>query len=93
MKEIVWMGNSYKALKSFPDDAIDSAGYQLHLLQIGEQPVDWKPMNSVGNGVQEIRIKEESGTFRVIYVAKFEEALYVLHTPSRKKRRRPHRRI
>ena len=41
-------------------------------------PSDWKPMNNVGRGVREIRIHHE-GQYRVIYVAKFDDAVYVLH--------------
>lgn len=84
MKKLEWIGSSYKDLCSFPEDAKDTAGYQLHLLQIGEQPTDWKPMITIGNGVQEIRIREDSGAFRVIYVAKFDEAVYVLHAFQKK---------
>jgi phage-related protein len=84
MKKLEWIGSSYKDLCSFPEDAMDTAGYQLHLLQIGEQPIDWKPMHTIGNGVQEIRVREISGAFRVIYVARFEEAVYVLHAFQKK---------
>lgn len=84
MKKVAWIGSSYKDLCAFPEDAKDTAGYQLYLLQIGEQPDDWKPMQTIGSGVQEIRIHEASGAFRVIYVAKFEEAVYVLHAFQKK---------
>ncbi|HPQ97092.1 MAG: type II toxin-antitoxin system RelE/ParE family toxin [Thiothrix sp.] len=84
MKKLEWIGNSYKDLCNFPEDAKDSAGYQLHLLQIGEQPTDWKPMQTIGQGVQEVRIHEDSGAFRVIYVARFEEAVYILHAFQKK---------
>ena len=55
------------------------AGFQLNQVQNGYEPDDWKPMNSVGMGVKEIRIRDAAGAFRVIYVAKFAEAVYVLH--------------
>ena len=84
MKDIRWMGRSYRDLCEFPDDAKKEAGYQLHLLQSGDEPDDWKPMLTIGHGVQEIRIHEDSGAFRVIYVAKFEEAIYVLHSFQKK---------
>ncbi len=84
MKRIAWIGSSYADLRDFPEDAMHEAGYQLHRLQVGQQPLDWKPMQSIGQGVQEIRIKEDSGAFRVIYVAKFEEAVYVLHAFQKK---------
>lgn len=54
-------------------------GHQLDQVQNGLEPDDWKPMNSVGKGVKEIRIRDASGAFRVIYVAKFAAAVYVLH--------------
>jgi phage-related protein len=63
----------------FPDPARQEAGYQLDKIQRGLQPNDWKPMNTVGQGVQEIRIRDAGGAFRVIYVAKFADAVYVLH--------------
>ena len=55
------------------------AGFQIDRIQHGFLPDDFKPMPSVGSAVAEIRIWDEAGTFRVIYVAKFEDAVYVLH--------------
>lgn len=78
MKEIHWMGSSYKALLSFPKDAKKEAGYQLDKVQRGLEPSDWKPMTSVGKGVKEIRIHEEN-EYRVIYLATLGESVYVLH--------------
>ena len=66
-------------LDNFPASARREAGHELYLLQEGQEPSDWKPMKSVGLGVAEIRIHDEAGAFRVIYVAKFAEAVYVLH--------------
>ena len=54
------------------------AGYQLGFVQLGIEPSDWKPMNSIGQGVKEIRI-HIMGEFRVLYIAKYEDAIYVLH--------------
>jgi phage-related protein len=54
-------------------------GFQLFKIQQGKEPDDWKPMPSVGVGVQEIRVRDERGAYRVFYVAKFEEAVYVRH--------------
>jgi phage-related protein len=48
-------------------------------VQRGRDPDDWKPMNNVGQGVKEIRIRDAAGAFRVMYVAKFADAVYVLH--------------
>jgi phage-related protein len=78
MKEIIWLGSSLNDLKSFPRNAKSEAGYQLDSVQNGDQPDDFKPMNSIGKGVEEIRINE-GGQFRVIYLARREEGVYVLH--------------
>jgi phage-related protein len=78
-KPIEFRGGALIDLCSFPTVARREAGYQLYQLQEGLDPDDWKPMNAVGPGVREIRIREQDGAFRVIYVAKFEVAIYVLH--------------
>jgi phage-related protein len=78
-KEIRWVGSAYEDLLGFPDDARRQAGFQLGKVQAGVEPDDWKPFDGVGAGTREIRIRDESGAFRVMYVAKFEEAVYVLH--------------
>jgi phage-related protein len=78
-KEIRWVGSSYDDLLTFPKDSRREAGFQLGKIQAGLEPVDWKPFDDVGVGTKEIRIKDISGIYRVLYVAKFEEAVYVLH--------------
>lgn len=78
-KPIVWVGNSKEGLRDFPLVARQRAGYQLENLQDGDEPDDWKPMKTVGPGVQEIRIKCDDGAFRVFYVANRPDAIYVLH--------------
>ncbi len=78
-KAIEFLGSALDDLRAFPVSARREAGHQLDRLQHGEAPGDWKAMGSVGTGVQEIRIHDPVGAFRVIYVAKFSEAIYVLH--------------
>ena len=78
-KEVVWLGDSLDRLRDFPPAAKQRAGYQLELIQDGEDPDDWKPMRSVGVGVKEIRIRCSDGAFRVFYVANRPDAIYVLH--------------
>ena len=77
-KPIYWVGSSLEDLTAFPDDARREAGYQLRRVQQGLTPDDWKPMATVGVGVYEIRI-HTAVEHRVFYVAKFAEAVYVLH--------------
>ncbi|WP_255305398.1 type II toxin-antitoxin system RelE/ParE family toxin [Acidithiobacillus ferrivorans] len=78
-KPIAFRGSSLEDLRTFPLSARREAGHQLDQVQKGREPDDWKPMNSVGQGVQEIRIRDATGAYRVMYVAKFAEAVYVLH--------------
>jgi phage-related protein len=78
-KLIEFRGSALNDLRTFPEAARREAGHQLDLVQQGREPDDWKPMASIGAGVREIRIREVSGAFRVIYVAKFEDAIFVLH--------------
>lgn len=88
MKPVAWLGDSLECVREFPDAAKHEAGYQLERVQAGKEPADWKPMPSVGLGVNEIRVRE-GGAFRVIYVAKFPEAVYVLHAFQKKARKTP----
>ena len=83
----MWIGSSYKDLLAFPEAARRTAGHELGRVQNGRQPTDWKPMRTVGSGVREIRIREEGRAHRVIYVATFEEAVYVLHAFEKKSRK------
>lgn len=84
MKVIRFLGDSLKCLRSFPEDARQDAGYQLDKVQRGEHPDDFKPMPSIGKGVEEIRIWDDSGTFRIIYTARLADAVYVLHAFQKK---------
>ena len=79
-KPVDWRGSSLDDLREFPEVARRVAGYELRKLQRGEAPDDWRPFPEVGPGVNEIRIDAPDGWFRVMYVAKFEEAIYVLHS-------------
>lgn len=78
-KEIRWVGTAYDDLQAFPDEPRRSAGFQLSKVQAGLAPDDWKPFDDIGAGTKEIRIREANGIYRVMYVAKFDEAVYVLH--------------
>jgi len=79
LKPVEFRGDSLDRLREFPSDARHEAGFQLERVQRGLEPFDWKPMPTVGSGVREIRVREDSGAFRVLYVAKFADAVYVLH--------------
>jgi phage-related protein len=78
-RPVEFRGSALGDLRDFPATARREAGHQIDQVQQGLEPDDWKPMSTVGQGVREIRIREEDGAFRVIYVARLEDAIYVLH--------------
>ncbi len=82
-KPINWIGTSLEDISNFPESARRKAGFQLRLVQRGEEPTDFKFISVIGAGVKEIRIRTEDA-YRVFYVAKFEEAVYVLHAFQKK---------
>jgi phage-related protein len=84
MKVIRFLGDSLKRLREFPEDVRQDAGYQLDKVQRGLQPDDFKPMPTIGKGVEEIRLWDDSGTFRVIYTARLKEMVVVLHAFQKK---------
>lgn len=86
MKPIGFLGNSLERLREFPEDARQDAGYALDQIQRGTQPSDFKPMPGVGKGVEELRVWDETGTYRVIYLARLKDAVYVLHAFQKKTR-------
>jgi phage-related protein len=82
-KQAVWVGSARKDVRAFPEEARVRAGYEVYRVQSGLDPTDWKPMPSVGEGVNEIRVRTQR-EHRLIYVVKFAEALYVLHAFEKK---------
>ena len=86
MKPLNFVGSSLDDLRNFPDEARRASGFELRAVQDGFEPSDWKPMSIIGPGVKEIRI-HVLGEWRVIYVARFRDAVYVLHAFQKKTRR------
>ena len=93
MKPISFVGDSLAQLRDFPDDARSQAGHQLYEVQNGREPDDWKPMKTIGPGVREIRIREKSEAFRVIYLATLPDAVLVLHAFQKKTKATPRKDI
>jgi phage-related protein len=87
MKALKWVGTSLQDLTAFPKEARREAGYEIHRVQSGLEPVNWKPMPEVGAGVCEIRIRDESGIYRLFYVANKANFVYVLHAFEKKTQR------
>jgi phage-related protein len=88
LKRLYWVGRSREDLRDFPEDARREAGHQLHQVQLGLEPGDYRPMPSVGSGVMEIRIHTAT-EHRVFYVAKFSNAVFVLHVFEKKTQKTP----
>ncbi|SUO93034.1 type II toxin-antitoxin system RelE/ParE family toxin [Suttonella ornithocola] len=84
MKPITFLGSSLDDLRAFPADIKQRAGYELHKVQYGEMPTDFKPMPTIGKGVSEIRLKGENGAYRIIYTVKIGEHFYILHAFQKK---------
>ncbi len=89
-KPLQWLGASRSDVRAFPRDARRLAGFQLRRVQQGLDPLDWKPISSVGPGVREIRV-HTALEHRVLYAAKFVEAIYVLHAFEKRTRKTPSR--
>lgn len=79
MKNVDFRDSSLDDLRDFPAPARRECGYQIDKVQHGLDPDNWKPMKAIGAGVKEIRVQDDSGIYRVLYVAKFAETVYVLH--------------
>ena len=79
MRRVTFLGDSLEEIRAFPQGARREVGFQIEKVQQGMEPDNWKPMKTVGTGTREIRVRDETGAFRVIYVATLPEAIYVLH--------------
>jgi phage-related protein len=90
-KRVTFHGDSLDRLRDFPEDARRQAGHELYQVQIGREPTDWKPMSPIGAGVREIRIRDATGAYRVIYIATLPDAIHVLHAFEKKTQNTPQR--
>lgn len=84
MKPLEFLGSSRDDLRAMPESIRHDLGFELMRVQLGGEPASFKPMPTVGAGVYEIRVRDRAGAYRLIYVAKFEAAVYVLHAFQKK---------
>jgi phage-related protein len=75
MKPVEFIGDSLDRIREFPPEIRRESGHQLDRVQRGLEPDDWKPMKSIGPGVKELRLKDATGIYRVIYLARLEHAI------------------
>jgi phage-related protein len=87
MKPVSFLGDSLEVLRNFPSSARQRAGYQIDRVQRGLDPDDWKPVSTAGAGVREIRVRDDTGAFRVFYLTTLGDAIYVLHCFQKKSAR------
>ena len=86
---IAWEGDSREVLKSFPEDIRQNFGFELWELQLGERPSDYRPLTSIGPGVFELRDQDERAWYRVVYLSRINDVIYVLHCFEKKSREMP----
>jgi phage-related protein len=85
-KETKWyLPALLEEVRAWPKDVREEVGRQLNKVEYGGEPFDFKPMKTIGPGVNEIRHADDGDQYRLIYVAKFKEAIYVLHVITKKK--------
>jgi phage-related protein len=84
IRPVTFHGDSLDRVRDFPPEVRQQAGHEVYQVQIGRDPSDWKPMPSIGAGVREIRLRDATGAFRIIYVAAFADAVHVLHAFQKK---------
>lgn len=91
LARVAWEGDAREVLQSFPEDVKQNLGFQLWQLQQGERPSDYRPLPSVGAGVFELRDQDERSWYRVIYLSRVHDVIYVLHCFEKKSREMPRR--
>jgi phage-related protein len=91
MKTVKFLADTLKILRSFPEGARHDLGEQLGRVQRGAEAISWKSMKTVGVGVREIRVRDETGAFRLIYATMIGDFIYVLHVFQKKSQATAHR--
>jgi phage-related protein len=86
VKPVRFLGDSLERLRAFPAGARHDVGYQIWRVQLGESAEDYRPMPTIGPGVEEIRVRDVTGAYRVVCTARLVDAVYVLHVFQKKSR-------
>jgi phage-related protein len=86
---VAWEGDSKEVLQSFPQDVRQNFGFELWQLQQGERPGDYRPLPSIGTGVFELRDQDQRAWYRVVYLSRIRDVIYVLHCFEKKSREMP----
>ena len=83
-KSVIWMGDSLKQVKNFPEEVRRDIGSSLYDAQLGNKPNNAKPFKGVGGGVFEIITRFDSDTYRTVYAVQISDCIYVLHAFQKK---------
>jgi phage-related protein len=86
---VFWEGDSREVLQTFPEHVRQNLGFQLWRLQQGERPSDYRPLSSIGTGVFELRDQDERAWYRVVFLSRINDVIYVLHSFEKKSREIP----
>ena len=87
LRPVVWLGDSKKSLREFPDGAQKLLGDELQLIQFGGMPRDAKPFKGVGSGVLEIALRYASDAYRVVLALQSGRRIYILHAFQKKSKK------
>ena len=90
---VVFLGDSLNVIPGFPIGVKRNLGHAIRCVQEGLDPPDSKPLTAVGGGVYELRDADEAGWYRVIYLKKVEQTVYILHCFKKKTRKTPRNEI
>jgi len=88
---VAWEGDCLEVLRAFPEGVRQNLGFELWQLQQGQRPADCRPLPSVGAGVFELRDQDERAWYRVVYLSRINDVIYVLHCFEKKSREMPRR--
>ena len=89
LASVAWEGDSREVLKAFPEEVRENFGFELWQLQQGQRPRDFRPLSSIGPGVFELRDQDARSWYRVVYLSRIEDVIYVLHCFEKKSREMP----
>src|SRR6202166_1137499 len=87
LRPVVWLRNSKKNLRDFPDGAQKLLGDERQLIQFGGSPKDAKPFKGIGSGVLELALRYASDAYRVVLAVQIGKRIYVLHAFQKKSKR------
>jgi phage-related protein len=84
LRPVVWLGDTKRNVRAFPEGAQKLIGDELQLLQFGGMPTDAKPFKGVGSRVVELAIRYDTDAYRTVVALQLGKKIYVLHAFQKK---------